>query len=173
MTRVSQLLLAVPFIAAPAQAQTPPATAATPGSATAVEGVVRAGERPMGAGPAANFTGSVLVRPVVDAAQMGATTLGSVTFQPGARSNWHTHPGGQALFVTDGCGWTQREGGPVMRICKGDTAWVPHGVRHWHGATATTAMTHLSISETINGRNVNWMEPVTDAQYDQGATSAQ
>lgn len=88
-----------------------------------------------------------------------------VTFTPRARTYWHTHPAGQTLYVTDGCGWTQAEGEPVQRICAGDAVYVKPGVRHWHGATTTTSMTHLAITETYGGSNVEWMEPVTDARY--------
>lgn len=137
-------------------------------SAKDPEGIVRANSHPSVAGTAAAFTGKATVRPIVDASQMGQTTIGEVVFQPGARSRWHTHPGGQAITVTAGCGWTQREGGPVVRICKGDTAYVPAGVKHWHGATATTGMTQFSVTETIDGKNVNWMEPVTEGQYRAG-----
>ena len=145
--------------------------ALSPGFAQQVpslEGIVRAHSRPAVAGSPANFTGNATVRPIVDAAQMGQTTIGEVVFQPGARSRWHTHPGGQAITVTQGCGWTQRWGGPVIRICKGDTAYVPGGVKHWHGATATEGMTQFSITETSGGKNVTWLEPVTDAQYRAG-----
>lgn len=133
-----------------------------------VEGIVRADARPATQGSPKFFTGRATVRPIVDADQMGRTSIGEVVFQPGARSNWHTHPGGQALYVKAGCGLTQREGGPVVRICEGDTAFVPAGVRHWHGATATTAMTQFTTTESVDGKNVNWMEPVTDAQYRAG-----
>ena len=136
------------------------------------EGIVRANARPAVAGSSANFTGSATVRPIVDASQMGQTTIGEVVFQPGARSRWHTHPGGQAITVMQGCGWTQREGGPVVRICKGDTAYVPAGVKHWHGATSTSGMTQFSVTETIGGKNVTWLEPVTDAQYREGEVLA-
>lgn len=129
------------------------------------EGVVRAGARPAAPGPARNFTGKATARPIVDADQLGHTGVAEVVFQPGARSNWHTHPGGQALYVTSGCGLTQREGGPVVRICKGDTAFVPAGVRHWHGATPSTLMTQFTVTETVDGKNVTWLEPVTEAQY--------
>ena len=128
-------------------------------------GIVRADAGSAAPGPAANFIGGVSVRPIIRPNAPGRTSVSSVTFAPGARSNWHTHPAGQALVVTEGCGWTQREGGPVIRICQGDTAYVPPGVRHWHGATATTGMTHLSITETVDGRNVDWMEPVAAEQY--------
>lgn len=127
--------------------------------------VVKAGAVAAKPGPAQYFTGKVTVAELVKPTPPGRAGTGLVAFQPGARSNWHTHPAGQTLYVTDGCGWTQREGGVVERICKGDTGYVPAGVRHWHGATDRTAMTHLSISETLGGRNVDWMEPVSDAQF--------
>jgi len=147
------------------------AAAAQP-SANEQDGIVRADARPAVAGTSASFTGNATVRPIVDASQMGRTTIGEVVFQPGARSRWHTHPGGQAITVLQGCGWTQRAGGPVVRICKGDTAYVPAGVKHWHGATSSTGMTQFSVTETIGGRNVTWLEPVTDAQYREDAASA-
>jgi len=151
--------------------------AVPPSSANAQEGrqspppVSHANERKVIPGPPANFTGRVTVEPVVSPNPPGRAVLGLVTFAPGARSHWHTHPAGQSLYVTDGCGWTQRDGGAVSRICKGDAVYVPAGVRHWHGATDTTAMTHLSISETLDGRNVDWAEPVTDVQYFRGRTA--
>jgi quercetin dioxygenase-like cupin family protein len=89
----------------------------------------------------------------------------SVTFEPGARSNWHTHPLGQTLIVTAGCGWTQCAGEPIVEIRAGDVIWCPPGHKHWHGATATTAMTHIAIQEALDGKNVEWMEAVSDAQY--------
>ena len=132
---------------------------------TDVQTVIRAGSLPAVAVPATRFTGKVSVTPIADPRAPRRTSLGAVTFPPGARSNWHTHPGGQILYVLEGCGWTQQEGRPVERICKGDTVSVPAGVKHWHGATATEAMTHLAITETLDGRNVDWLGPVTDAQY--------
>lgn len=129
------------------------------------EGIVRAGSPSSAPGSPNFFTGRVEVRSVVAPQAPGRTSIGSVTFQPGAHSNWHTHPAGQVLYVTDGCGWTQREGGPIVRICKGDTVYVPAGVKHWHGAAETTGMTHLAITETLDGRNVDWMESVSDEQY--------
>jgi len=89
----------------------------------------------------------------------------SVTFEPGARTAWHTHPLGQTLIVTLGCGWTQCEGEAIVEIRAGDVIWCPPNHRHWHGATATTAMTHIAIQEALNGKVVNWMEKVTDEQY--------
>lgn len=132
------------------------------------DGVVRAGSQRGAPGPASFFTGQVMATPLVAPQPGGRAALAMVTFQPGAHSNWHTHPGGQILYVTDGCGWTQREGGPVTLICKGDAAYVPAGVRHWHGATSTTAMSHLSIAEMVDGRNVDWLEPVGHEQYSAG-----
>lgn len=116
-------------------------------------------------GPAATFTGKAYVRILTHATEPGQAGTALVTFEPGARSHWHTHPAGQTLYVTQGCGWTQEEGGPVRRICAGDTVYVKPGMRHWHGATAGETMTHLAITEVLNGKNVEWMEPVTDAQY--------
>lgn len=128
-------------------------------------GVVKAGAVVPKPGPATYFTGKVTVAEVVKPIPPGRVGTGLVAFQAGAHSNWHTHPAGQTLYVTDGCGWTQREGSAVERICKGDTVYAPAGVRHWHGATDRTAMTHLSITENIDGRNVDWAEPVTDGQF--------
>jgi len=93
------------------------------------------------------------------------TSGGKVTFEPGARSAWHTHPLGQILIVTDGTGWIQQWGGPIEEIRKGDVIWIPPGVKHWHGATPSIAMTHIAIQEQLNGKAVEWMEKVTDEQY--------
>ncbi len=112
-----------------------------------------------------HFTGSVRVRSLFDPKAPGRSSGGEVTFQPGARTAWHTHPLGQVLIVTDGVGWIQQWGGPVQVIRKGDVVWTPPGVKHWHGATPTTAMTHIAIQEQLNGAAVNWLEKVTDEQY--------
>jgi quercetin dioxygenase-like cupin family protein len=96
----------------------------------------------------------------------------SVTFEPGARSAWHTHPLGQTLIVTAGCGWTQCEGEPIFEIRAGDVIWCPPGHKHWHGATPTTAMTHIAVQEALDGKNVNWMEKVTDEEYLAGPSAA-
>ena len=117
------------------------------------------------AGPAQNFTGRARVEPLFgrnDATDAGAAY---VTFEPGARSNWHTHPSGQHLVVTAGVGRTQSWGGPVQVIRPGDVIWCPPGVKHWHGAAPNTAMTHISVASFAEGKNVEWLEPVTDAQY--------
>jgi quercetin dioxygenase-like cupin family protein len=111
------------------------------------------------------FTGAVEVQQLFPAHDPSRTSGGKVTFEPGARSAWHTHPLGQILIVTEGTGWIQQWGGPIEEIRKGDVIWIPPGVKHWHGATPTTAMTHIAIQEQLNGKAVVWMEKVTDEQY--------
>lgn len=142
---------------------------ATPAAAMAQEAsgpeVTRAASRESRTGPVENFTGRVRVENVATPTPPSRTSVSLVTFQPLARTNWHSHPAGQTLYVTEGCGLTQREGGRIVRICKGDGAYVPAGVRHWHGATDRGAMTHLAISEGVNGRNADWGDAVTDDQY--------
>jgi len=117
------------------------------------------------AGAPDRFTGSVRVQSLFDAKEPSRSSGGEVTFQPGARSAWHTHPLGQILIVTDGVGWVQQWGGPVQVIRKGDVVWIPAGVKHWHGATPTTTMTHIAFQEQLDGRAVDWLEKVTDEQY--------
>lgn len=116
------------------------------------------------------FTGTAYVEPVFGAKDASPVSAGKVTFLPGARSNWHDHPAGQQLVVTQGTGWTQVEGGEKQVIQAGDVVWCPPGVKHWHGATDTTAVTHYAIQTNVDGSAVNWMEPVTDEQY--GAQAA-
>ena len=111
------------------------------------------------------FTGSVQVQELFPAYDPSRASGGKVTFEPGARSAWHTHPLGQILIVTDGTGWVQQWGGPIEEIRKGDVARIPAGVKHWHGATPSTAMTHIAVQEQLNGKAVEWMEKVTDEQY--------
>jgi quercetin dioxygenase-like cupin family protein len=111
------------------------------------------------------FTGSVRVQSLFDAKDPARTTGGEVTFQPGARSAWHTHPLGQILIVTDGVGWVQQWGCPIQVMRKGDVIWIPPGVKHWHGATPTNSVTHLAIQESLDGRSVDWLEKVSDEQY--------
>lgn len=111
------------------------------------------------------FTGSVQVQELFAAQDPSRTRGGKVTFEPGARSAWHTHPLGQMLIVTEGTGWVQQWGGPIEEIRKGDVVRIPPGVKHWHGATPTTPMTHIAIQEQLNGKAVEWMEKVTDEQY--------
>lgn len=127
--------------------------------------ILRAGSQPSTVGPAEFFTGRVRVDPVWPADQNLNTSGHWVTFEPGARSAWHTHPVGQRLVVTSGLGLTQEWGKPVQVIRPGDVVWCPPGVKHWHGAAPTSAMTHLAVTGTKEGKNVNWMEKVSDEQY--------
>src|SRR5918911_3564159 len=127
--------------------------------------IQRSGSKPSARGPEDFFTGSVRVDaliPTTPPARVGGAT---VTFEPGARSAWHTHPLGQMLIVTAGCGLVQSDGGPVVKIRPGDVVWCPAGEKHWHGATATTAMSHIAIVEQLDGKGVEWMEKVTDEEY--------
>lgn len=131
---------------------------------TVVE-IRRAGSQPSGKGPADWFTGTVRVDPLFSTTDPARTSGALVTFEPGARTAWHTHPLGQTLIVTTGCGRVQREGGPVEEIRPGDVVWFPPGEKHWHGAGPTTAMSHIAIQEALDGSPVTWMEKVTDGQY--------
>ena len=117
-------------------------------------------------GPSDYFTGTVRIDPLFLQAEDPARVIGaSVTFEPGARTAWHTHPLGQTLIVTTGCGLVQREGGPIEEIRPGDVIRFAPGEKHWHGATATTSMTHIAIQEQLDGKAVNWMDKVSDEQY--------
>jgi quercetin dioxygenase-like cupin family protein len=127
--------------------------------------IKRIGSQPSGKGPADWFTGTVRLDALFGANAPARAAGASVTFEPGARTAWHTHPLGQTLIVTAGCGWAQWEGGPIEEIHPGDVIWFPPGEKHWHGATDTTAMTHLAIQEQFDGKAVGWMEKVTDEQY--------
>lgn len=130
--------------------------------------IKRAGSRPSGKGPADYFTGTVRIDPLNQPAAPARAGCALVTFEPGARTAWHTHPLGQTLIVTAGCGWVQREGGSIELIRPGDVVWFAPGEKHWHGATATTAMSHIAMQEAINGSPVTWLEHVSDAQYQGG-----
>ena len=127
--------------------------------------IKRSGSQPSAKGPAEWFTGTVRIDPLFDRSQPARAAGASVTFEPGARTAWHTHPLGQTLIVTSGCGWVQSEGGPKEEIRPGDVVWCPPGEKHWHGATSTTAMTHIAIVEKLDGKAVDWMEKVSDEQY--------
>src|SRR5947209_9271915 len=127
--------------------------------------IKRIGSQASGKGPAEYFTGAVHVDPLFQAPDPALVSGASVTFEPGARTAWHTHPLGQTLIVTAGSGWVQREGGPIEDIRSGDVVWFEPGEKHWHGATSTTAMTHIAIQEKLDDKAVNWMEKVTDEQY--------
>jgi len=120
---------------------------------------------PSNPGPADYFTGSVRVTPLVTGEEPSCLSCGSVAFQAGARSAWHTHPKGQLLVVTEGAGLIQEWGQPLRRIQKGDVIWTPAGVKHWHGASPSATMTHTAIQESLNGKNVEWLEKVTDEEY--------
>jgi quercetin dioxygenase-like cupin family protein len=127
--------------------------------------IKRNGSRPSTKGSADWFTGSVRVDPLFQAPDPARVSGGQVTFEPGARTAWHTHPLGQTLIITAGLGWVQREGGPVEEVRPGDVVWFPPGLKHWHGATPTSAMAHIAIQEAIDGKAVDWMEKVSDEQY--------
>ena len=127
--------------------------------------IKRNGSRPSGRRPDEYFTGAVRIDPLFQADAPARTGGASVTFEAGARTAWHTHPLGQTLLVTAGCGWAQREGGSIEEIRPGDVVWFPPGEKHWHGATPTTAMTHIAIQEQLDGKAVDWLEKVSDEQY--------
>ena len=128
--------------------------------------ITRSGAQPSNKGAEQYFTGSVRVDPLFAPKEPSRISVGSVTFEPGARSAWHIHPLGQILIVTAGTGWIQQQDGQKQEIKSGDVIWTPPGVKHWHGATATNGMTHLAITESLDGRNVDWMERVSDEEYD-------
>jgi quercetin dioxygenase-like cupin family protein len=130
--------------------------------------IKRSGSQPSGKGPAEYFTGTVRLDPLIEAPEPARVRGAHVTFEPGARTAWHTHPLGQTLIVTSGLGWAQRDGGPIEEIRPGDVVWFSPGEKHWHGASAKTAMSHIAIQEALNGSPVDWMEKVSDEQYQRG-----
>lgn len=127
--------------------------------------IKRSGSQPSGQGPSEWFTGTVRIDPLHSAPDPARVAMASVTFEPGARTAWHTHPLGQTLIVTFGRGWVQREGGLIEEIAPGDVVWFEPNEKHWHGATATTAMAHVAIQERLDGKAVTWMEQVTEGHY--------
>ena len=127
--------------------------------------IKRIGSQPSNKGPADWFTGTVRIDPLIQASAPARVAGASVTFEPGARTAWHTHPLGQTLIVTAGCGRAQRWGGPIEEIRPGDVIWIPPGEKHWHGAALKTTMTHIAIQENLDGKVVEWMEKVSDEQY--------
>lgn len=127
--------------------------------------VKRNGTQSSGKGPEEYFTGSVRIDPLMQTPEPARMSCVLVTFEPGARSAWHCHPLGQTLIVIQGCGWVQSEGGTKVEIRPGDVVWCPPNERHWHGATSTNAMSHIAIQEALDGKNVEWMEKVSDEQY--------
>lgn len=128
--------------------------------------IFQAGSRPSGKGPTDWFTGTVRIDPLFNPAAPDRVQGASVTFEPGARTNWHTHPLGQTLLVTHGLGLVQRWGGPIIEVRPGDVVWFAPNEKHWHGAAPQTAMTHIALQEVQDGKVVDWLEPVTQAQYD-------
>jgi quercetin dioxygenase-like cupin family protein len=127
--------------------------------------IKRSGSRPSGKGPAEWFTGTVRIDPLFSPPEPARAAGNLVTFEPGARTAWHTHPLGQTLIVSSGLGWVQREGGPVEEIRPGDVVWFEPAEKHWHGAAPSTAMSHIAIQEALNGTPVTWLEKVSDEQY--------
>lgn len=130
--------------------------------------IIRSGSLPSAKGPEAWFTGTVRIDAPFQASEPARVGGATVTFEPGARTAWHTHPLGQTLIVTQGRGWLQEWGKAAEILNQGDIAWIPPGVKHWHGASAQTAMTHIAIAESVNGSPVAWLEKVTDEQYPNG-----
>jgi len=131
------------------------------------------GSQPSAAGSADYFTGPVRIDPLFQAPEPARVSGSSVTFEPGARTAWHTHPLGQTLIITSGFGRVQRWGGPIEEIRPGDVVWFPPGEKHWHGASPATAMTHIAVQELLNGKAVDWMEPVSDEQYQSASSKDQ
>jgi quercetin dioxygenase-like cupin family protein len=127
--------------------------------------IKRNGSQPSGKGPADYFTGTVRIDPLFQAPDPARVRGASVTFEPGARTAWHTHPLGQTLYVIAGVGRVQTKGGPVREIRAGDVVWIPPGEKHWHGGAPTTGMVHIAMQESLDGNHVTWMEHVTDAEY--------
>lgn len=127
--------------------------------------IKRSGSQPSGKAPADYFSGDVRIDPLFNAPAPARLFAANVTFEPGARTAWHTHPLGQTLIVTAGCGLAQRWDGPIEEIRPGDVVWFPPGEKHWHGATATTAMTHIAIVEQLDGKTADWLEKVSDEHY--------
>lgn len=127
--------------------------------------ITKTGSRPSAKGPEDWFTGSVRIDPLFDANEARRGAAASVTFEQGARTAWHTHPLGQTLIVTAGCGWIQKDGGPIEEVHPGDVVWFEPNEKHWHGATPTNGMSHIAIQENLNGKVVDWMEKVTEEQY--------
>ena len=127
--------------------------------------IKRSGAEASRKGQADRFTGTVWIDPLFQAAEPGRVGGNHVTYEPGARTYWHSHPLGQTLIITSGLGWVQREGGPIEEVRPGDIVWFPAGEKHWHGASASTAMTHIAITESLNGKNADFLDAVSDDQY--------
>jgi len=161
----STMSLCLTAAAAQANQSSAPSGASAPGQVSQDISITRSGSQPSARGSAEYFTGSVRVDAPFRASSPARISGGTVTFEPGARAAWHTHPLGQTLVVTAGVGLVQKQGGPIQEIRAGDVVWIPPGVKHWHGASPTTGMTHIAINEELDGKAVDWMEKVTDEQY--------
>jgi len=159
------LLAAAGAIAVVARIAAGAAETLTTTSARADMEIKRNGSQPSRRGAAEWFTGGVWIDPLFQAPDPARVGAGRVTFEPGARTAWHTHPLGQTLIIVSGLGWVQRDGGPIEEVRPGDVVWFPPGLKHWHGATPATAMTHIAIQESLNAKNVDWLEKVSDEQY--------
>ena len=164
MTRLRTMVLALAILSTGSCGGTHMASASAPSRGEQME-ISPAGSRAPTQGASANFTGSVTVTPLFSATPHTRAAGASVTFEPGARSAWHSHPAGQTLIVTAGTGWIQQWGGQKRELRPGDVVWTPPGVKHWHGGTATEGLTHIAIQEHVDGKVVYWMEPVSDEQY--------
>jgi len=167
LTRRSMLALSgtVAIWAESARAALAGATAAIRKETTMDMEIRRSGAQASRKGPAEWFTGTVRIDPLFAAPEPARVSGGMVTFEPGARTAWHTHPLGQTLLIVSGLGWVQRDGVPVEEVRPGDVVWFPPGLKHWHGASPTNAMTHTAIQESLDGKNVDWLEKVRDEQY--------
>lgn len=168
-TRVTAAAMAVAMVSPVEAEQNPPVApeslqAIAPNFSTNLQ-IIPAGQSPSGA-PASNFTGTVAVMSAFKGTGGARLGRGTVTFQPGGHTNWHTHPLGQLLIVTKGAGWVQIDGEPAKAIEEGDTVWIAPGMKHWHGAARNTAMTRVAVSEALDGRSVTWLKPMPDEQYD-------
>lgn len=148
-----------------AQSTTAGRTTSADGTDKPLQTIMRASSQAPSKGPAEYFTGNVRVLPLFPENSSTPMSGHQVSFEPGARSAWHTHPAGQHLIVTTGVGWTQVWGGSISEIREGDVVWCPPGVKHWHGASPTSAMSHIALTGYLNGKNVEWMEKVSDEQY--------
>jgi quercetin dioxygenase-like cupin family protein len=165
-THIASLLSTFLLTANVAHAQSTAGSAISTGnSAKPSQTVMRAGSQASSRGPVEYFTGNVQVSPIFPANPSTPVSGHYVSFEPGARSAWHTHPAGQHLIVTEGVGWTQVWDGPVTEIRKGDVVWCPPGVKHWHGASSKSALIHIALTGTVDGKNVEWMEKVSEEQY--------
>jgi quercetin dioxygenase-like cupin family protein len=127
--------------------------------------ITKIGSKPSAKGPQDWFTGSVRIDPLFDVNEARRSAAAIVTFEPGARTAWHTHPLGQTLIITAGCGWVQKDGGLIEEVYPGDVVWFEPHEKHWHGATPTNGMSHIAIQENLNGKVVDWLEKVSDEQY--------